>query len=503
MDVLGICAFDGPSAACLVRSGRVIAAAREDRFTRQPGDPDFPREAIAYCLRAGKLGPADVSVVAFAGGPHADRSAFAAGAKPLPYSDSGGPVTGLRRRLGRWLGKKETVADLVARDLDPSVPVHFVEAERAGVAAAFFASPFDEAAILALGGRHPRRDTGRDAGRRVTLWRGRRDSLERLPDDLLDPTEAVDPDALSPDVAVRLAARARDATNTDALALAGPRAGQRALVAALWRAGIFPELFVHPAAPAGAEAIGAALDFERDHRDDDLAARPPTTGQPRADRQHPGRTRPDRPRASAPGPGYNSHQIRTFLRSQEQDAVEIPRDDAAARVADLLHEGLTVGWFSGRLDLAEDATATRSILSAPPASPPGDPGVETLAVARDDATEVFALEDADAPAFLQASPREAWRDRLGADADPSPRALTILDRDDHSELHAVLAAFRERTGIPVLVARPLARPGEPVACTPNDAYDAYVSLGLDALVMGPYLLRAPRFAPASSSGGSP
>ena len=43
MDVLGIGAWTSPGAACLVRDGRIVAAAREDRYTRRPEDPDFPR----------------------------------------------------------------------------------------------------------------------------------------------------------------------------------------------------------------------------------------------------------------------------------------------------------------------------------------------------------------------------------------------------------------------------------------------------------------------------
>ena len=71
MDVLGISAFRGPSAACLVRDGRVIAAAREDRFTRRRGDRSFPQNSVAYCLRAGKIGPSSLRAVAFAGRPRA------------------------------------------------------------------------------------------------------------------------------------------------------------------------------------------------------------------------------------------------------------------------------------------------------------------------------------------------------------------------------------------------------------------------------------------------
>ncbi len=53
--ILGISAFYHDSAACLVRDGEIVAAAQEERFTRRKGDPDFPRHAVAYCLRAGGI----------------------------------------------------------------------------------------------------------------------------------------------------------------------------------------------------------------------------------------------------------------------------------------------------------------------------------------------------------------------------------------------------------------------------------------------------------------
>src|SRR6478672_11302700 len=63
--ILGISAFYHDSAAALVVDGRIIAAAQEERFTRIKHDFAFPAHAVAYCLRAAKLTPADLAYVAF------------------------------------------------------------------------------------------------------------------------------------------------------------------------------------------------------------------------------------------------------------------------------------------------------------------------------------------------------------------------------------------------------------------------------------------------------
>src|SRR3954452_16995864 len=56
--ILGISAYYHDSAACLLRNGEIVAAAQEERFTRKKGDAAFPRQAVAYCLRAGGEGVA-------------------------------------------------------------------------------------------------------------------------------------------------------------------------------------------------------------------------------------------------------------------------------------------------------------------------------------------------------------------------------------------------------------------------------------------------------------
>ena len=65
MIILGLSAFYHDSAAALLRDGEIVAAAQEERFTRQKHDSRFPRHAIDYCLSAGGCSLADVDYVAF------------------------------------------------------------------------------------------------------------------------------------------------------------------------------------------------------------------------------------------------------------------------------------------------------------------------------------------------------------------------------------------------------------------------------------------------------
>ena len=66
MFILGISAFYHDSAACLLRDGEIIAAAQEERFTRQKHDACFPRNAILYCLKVAGITAKDIDNVVFA-----------------------------------------------------------------------------------------------------------------------------------------------------------------------------------------------------------------------------------------------------------------------------------------------------------------------------------------------------------------------------------------------------------------------------------------------------
>jgi carbamoyltransferase len=65
MNILGISCFYHDAAAALLREGRLVAAAHEERFTRKRHDPGLPREAASYCLEAGGLDVGDLDYVVF------------------------------------------------------------------------------------------------------------------------------------------------------------------------------------------------------------------------------------------------------------------------------------------------------------------------------------------------------------------------------------------------------------------------------------------------------
>lgn len=65
MHILGISAFYHDSAACLVKDGKIIAAAQEERFTRKKHDHSFPSNAIQYCLREAGIDGTELNYVSF------------------------------------------------------------------------------------------------------------------------------------------------------------------------------------------------------------------------------------------------------------------------------------------------------------------------------------------------------------------------------------------------------------------------------------------------------
>jgi predicted NodU family carbamoyl transferase len=198
-----------------------VAAAREDRFTRRPEDPDFPRQAIEYCLRAGKIGPSGLTRVVVAGEPM--------------YPEPRGRARSLLQRLVPGRARGESAARRLVREIAPDVPVETVDAPLAHARAAFLMSGFDEAGVLVLGGA------------RAMIARGGTGGLEILEAD----GDGADPEALL--------ARARELTGCAALAVGGRGSGSAELLRRLTRTGAFERIWFQ-AAGAAAAAVGAALD---------------------------------------------------------------------------------------------------------------------------------------------------------------------------------------------------------------------------------------------------
>jgi predicted NodU family carbamoyl transferase len=418
LNILGIHAFTGPSAACLVREGRVVAAAREELFTRSAQDASFPKNAIAYCLRAAKLGPSALHAVAWCGRPEEALAQHIA--RALAFA-KGYPI--FRRSVIGWPDGFFDAETLLFRELGAEVRVCFLEETLSHAAAAFYASPFEEAAILALGSgfEDPAVILAKGSGTAIevtdmTVPAGKENSRNVGGDS----AHGQRGDSPSFEQLTAHARRALDRARSKSLVLAGPL-DWKSLGPRLCRSAMAGQFWAHPAANGGACAAGAALL---------LSAREgiaPTRPVESSDRPDP---------AWSYGPGYNSHQIRTFLRSRDVHTDELETEDLHARVATLLSEKKRVGWFQGRLDLGASPVTSRSVLT----------------------TELVEGEE------------------------------HSIDAGSRRGLDQVSRMLQERGGHPSLYASPLARPGEPLACTPSDAYDCFAPLSLDAIAMGPYLV---------------
>src|SRR5436853_890908 len=149
--ILGISAFYHDSAAALLRDGQIVAAAQEERFTRKKNDPDFPRQAIRFCLQQAGLTAGELDAVAFYDKPILK---FARMLETYLAVAPGGWRT-FPAVLPSWLGEKLNLRKTIREELPelrPDCPILFSEHHQAHAASAFYPSPFSEAAIVTIDG---------------------------------------------------------------------------------------------------------------------------------------------------------------------------------------------------------------------------------------------------------------------------------------------------------------------------------------------------------------
>jgi len=146
--VLGLNAYHGDAAACLLRDGVLVAAAEEERFRRVKHWAGFPTKAIDWCLRDAGVGLGEVSHVAI------NQDSRANLGRKFAYVFKRRPDLGLVLDRIRNKTKREGVDATLKRELSQPFDgkVHFVEHHLAHLASAFLVSPFDEAAVVSVDG---------------------------------------------------------------------------------------------------------------------------------------------------------------------------------------------------------------------------------------------------------------------------------------------------------------------------------------------------------------
>jgi len=148
MKILGISAFYHDSAACLLVDGDIVAAAQEERFSRRKHDPRFPTNAIEYCLREGGITPEKLDYVVFYDKPFIKF-------ERLLMTYLGVAPRGLAsfiQQMPSWLKEKIDMRRTIKKTMGYDGEVLFCLHHQSHAAAAFFPSPYQEAAVLTVDG---------------------------------------------------------------------------------------------------------------------------------------------------------------------------------------------------------------------------------------------------------------------------------------------------------------------------------------------------------------
>ncbi len=307
--------------------------------------------------------------------------------------------------------------------------------------------------------------------------------------------------AVTEEVMLRLARHARQLTGQKNLCLAGGVALNCVANGRILREKIFDNLWIQPAAGDAGGALGAALAAWHLAQEDGELPGPKS----------------DTMQGSFLGPEYSDDQIETTLRSHGAIFQRLSTTDLLDSAVNLLREEKVVGWFQGRMEFGPRALGNRSILGD--ARSPRMQSVMNLkvkfresfrpfapVVRREKLEEYFELSE-DSPYMLLVAPvrqelrlpataggagldlLKQTRSKLPAvtHVDYSARIQTVTN-DVNPLLYELLLRFEAATGCGVLVNTSFNVRGEPVVCSPEDAYRCFVNTEMDYLVIGNFLI---------------
>jgi carbamoyltransferase len=580
-NILGISAYYHDAAAALVCDGRIAAAAQEERFTRKKNDPDFPRHAIAACLRQANLAAGQLDAVVFYDKPVLK---FARVLETYLAVAPRGWRT-FPTVMSNWLGEKLDLRGAIRMELPElraDCAILFTEHHQAHAASAFFPSPFNEAAILTVDGVGEWATTTIGIGRgseikmleevrfphslgllysaftdycgfrinsgeyklmglapygepkyadaiRTHLLESKPDGSFRLNLDYFDflggttmtnerfhrlfdgsPRRAEETieqrhmdvarsiQLVCEEVMLRLARHARELTGCPNLCLAGGVALNCVANGQLLRENIFDRLWIQPAASDAGSALGAALATWHS-----TEARTPNGG--------------DSMRGALLGPEYSDSEIEATLNEHQAVYRRCSDDELLDATVKLLADEKVVGWFQGRMEFGPRALGNRSILGD--ARSPRMQSVMNLkvkfresfrpfapVVRRERVADYFELEE-DSPYMLLVAPvRAGLRQPLPAGThgfdllkavrstipavthvDYSARVQTVT-REVNARLYDLLSRFELATGCGVLINTSFNVRGEPIVCTPDDAYRCFMNTEMDYLIIGNFII---------------
>ncbi len=592
MYILGISAFYHDSAACLLRDGKIIAAAQEERFTRKKHDSGFPHHAIQYCLKEANIAASQINNVVFYEKPFLKFERLLE--TYLAYAPKG--FTSFAKAMPLWIKDKLFQKSALIKELNATVDKNinwqdrllFSEHHLSHAASAFYPSPFESAAVLTLDGvgewtttsfavgkgrdlkvikeihfphslgllysaftyytgfkvnsgeykvmglapyGEPRyadlirekliavADDGSfqldmsyfDYATGLTMTNKKFDALfggpPRLSEAELTQREmdlAASVQKVTEDIVLQIAKGIAKETGERNLCLAGGVALNCVANGVLLREKVFDNIWIQPAAGDAGGALGAALSTWYFHHNKERVVS----------------TERDAMKGTYLGPEFSNDEIEFELKACGAVYKNLSDDELIEQVASALSQEKAVGWMQGRMEFGPRALGGRSVIADPRSSimqkqlnlkvkyresfRPFAPSV-----LREDVSQWFEC-DTDSPYMLlvadvKKDKRRAMTEEeetlFGIDKLNVPRssipAITHVDysariqtvhADTNPRYHAMISKFKEKTGCPLVVNTSFNVRGEPIVCTPTDAFKCFMGTELDVLAIGNYLL---------------
>ncbi|EAZ90408.1 carbamoyltransferase family protein [Crocosphaera chwakensis] len=591
MNILGISAYYHDSASALVQSGKITAAAQEERFTRKKHDARFPKNSICYALTEANLSLQNLDYIVFYEKPLITFERLLE--TYITYAPKG--FRSFVTAMTAWLQEKLYLKTILKKELAKLAncktsqlpPLLFTEHHQSHAASAFFASPFETAAILCLDAVGEWATTSLwlgEGNQMIPQWEidfphslgllysaftyytgfkvnsgeyklmglapyGEPKYTNLILENLIDIKEdgtfrlnmnyfnyatgltmtnhkfaqlfgqpprkpegeitqremniAASIQKVTEEIVLKLANTAYQELGTDHLCLAGGVALNCVSNGRLLREGKFKNIWIQPAAGDAGGAIGAALAIWHQYLDKPRYA-----------------NNCDAMQGAYLGPQFTDEEAQQYLDDVKANYIYLEDNDLFHKVAEILAQGNVVGWFQGRMEFGPRALGNRSII--------GDPRNEKMqsimnlkikyresfrpfapSVLAEKVDQYFELDKpspymlivAEVKKDLHIAMTTEQKQLFGIDKLKIPRskipAITHVDYsarvqtvhpETNPRYYQLIKQFEALTGCGVLVNTSFNVRGEPIVCTPEDAYRCFMRTEMDYLVINNYLL---------------
>ena len=588
--ILGISAFYHDSAACILKNGKIIAAAQEERFTRKKHDLNYPYNAIEFVLKYAKLKLSEVDSIVFFEKPFLKFERLLE--TYVAFAPKG--FISFSKAMPLWIKEKLFQKNLLFNKLKShdkeyksDKNIFFSDHHLSHASSAFFPSPFEEAVIITADGVGEWATTTVAVGKGNTLnikkeihfphslgllysaftyYTGFKvnsgeyklmglapygnpiytDKIKKLIDIKDDGTFRLDQkyfnyatgltmtndkfhnlfgqkhrnpkqdkitqfhmdiassiQKVTEEIMIKLARSVHKEYKIDNLCLAGGVALNCVANGKILKEKIFKNIWIQPAAGDAGGSLGAALALwyiEKKNRrmvnpDDDM-------------------------NGSYLGCEFSQSEIEKELNVMGAKFKKYSFNDLIDKTASYLSAGNAIGWFQGRMEFGPRALGGRSIL--------GDPRSDKMqknlnlkvkfresfrpfapSILRNDLSDWFDIS-VDSPYMLLVSdinPKKKIKmsdeqkklfgiEKLNikrseipavTHVDYSARIQTV-DGKKNKRYFELIKKFKEKTGCPLIVNTSFNVRGEPIVCTPSDAYKCFMGTELDYLVIGDFIL---------------